>query len=126
MNRAVGCASAFLFGTFTVACERGDPSPRDSFVSDSAGIEIVFNHSGEWAHDSPWQVASSPVVKIGVDGGPSEYELYRVQGALRLSDGRLVIANAGTFELRFYDATGTYEGSAGRRGGGPGLGGQGE
>lgn len=40
--------------------------------------------------------------------------------ALRLEDGRIVISNAGTGELRFYDHEGTHLWNAGRHGQGPG------
>ncbi|HEX9094463.1 MAG TPA: hypothetical protein VF902_10845, partial [Coriobacteriia bacterium] len=37
-----------------------------------------------------------------------------------LSDGRIVVANGGSQELRYFDSTGTYLMTAGRKGGGPG------
>ncbi|MGD8239592.1 MAG: 6-bladed beta-propeller [Armatimonadota bacterium] len=57
---------------------------------------------------------------IGVSEGGLPYELFRVVGAARLSDGRVVVANAGTNELRFFDPAGRYLKSAGREGDGPG------
>jgi hypothetical protein len=43
-----------------------------------------------------------------------------VEGAFRLSDGRIVVANTGTRELRYYDAQGSHLASVGRDGEGPG------
>ena len=103
------------------ACSRnegvigGDPVSRDS-----AGIEIVENLAPQWVPGREWRLSDAPVVRIGgLDGEPS-YELFRVAGALRLSDGRLVIANAGTHELRFYDGNGAFLHTVGRQGDGPG------
>lgn len=52
--------------------------------------------------------------------GAAEYQLFEVQGAARLSDGRIVVANAGTHELRFYSGTGEHLRTVGGEGGGPG------
>ena len=41
-------------------------------------------------------------------------------GAIRLSDGRIVIANRMTHEIRYFDSTGTWIRSSGRKGQGPG------
>ena len=39
---------------------------------------------------------------------------------MRTGDGRIVLANRGTYELRWYDVEGRFLWSAGRRGEGPG------
>ena len=49
-----------------------------------------------------------------------EYLFYQAYGGVVLSDGRIVVANSGTFELRFYDATGKHLLSTGREGDAPG------
>ena len=54
-----------------------------------------------------------------LDGAP-EYQLFQVRDALRLRDGRIVVPNAGTNEVRFYGDDGSYLMSVGRQGGGPG------
>ena len=51
--------------------------------------------------------------------GPDS-ELYRVLDAQLLADGRLVLLNAGTQEIRIYDPSGALVARAGRRGQGPG------
>ncbi|HEV8613608.1 MAG TPA: 6-bladed beta-propeller [Gemmatimonadales bacterium] len=47
------------------------------------------------------------------------HELAGVSGA-RILDGRLIIANSGSSELRAFDTTGAYLGALGRKGQGPG------
>jgi hypothetical protein len=67
-----------------------------------------------------WTLGASPSVRIGVaDGGPA-YTLDRVVGALRLPDGRIVVADAGSRELRVFSAEGQHLISLGGRGKGPG------
>ncbi|HEX9729111.1 MAG TPA: 6-bladed beta-propeller [Gemmatimonadales bacterium] len=65
-------------------------------------------------------VASEPIVEIGVIEGNPDLELFEATSSIRLSDGRIVVANTGTSELRFFDRSGRFERAAGGRGGGPG------
>jgi hypothetical protein len=65
-----------------------------------------------------WSVSTEPVVVIGIDGRTG-HELYRVLGAIRLTNGRIAITNSGSSQIRFYSPDGTYLGSAGGEGGGP-------
>lgn len=89
-------------------------------VRDSAGVVIVENTVGAWSEGASWRLSDVPLVDIGVLEGDPSYQLFQVAGALRLTDGRIVVANRGTNELRFYDAVGVYLGASGRKGGGPG------
>ena len=88
-------------------------------VRDSAGIRIVEN---PFPHQEQhvWQFSESPEVDIGVFDGEEAYQLYRVCGAARLSDGAIIVGNSGTQELRWYDAERVYRKQAGGKGGGPG------
>lgn len=67
-----------------------------------------------------WSLASTPSVRIGEADGPPENELFGVSGAAVLADARIVVANAGTQELRFFDADGELVRAVGRSGEGPG------
>ncbi|MBA3557795.1 MAG: hypothetical protein H0W30_04260 [Gemmatimonadaceae bacterium] len=89
-------------------------------VRDSAGIQIVENVSAKWKENDAWKVGDTATVDIGEAEGDTNYQLFRAFGAVRLSDGRIVVANAGTHQLRFYDRDGGYLLSSGRKGGGPG------
>lgn len=66
---------------------------------------------------TPWTVGPEPDLVLGAVGG--DEALYNVAAALRLPDGRVVIANDGTRELRAYDPTGSLVWTAGREGQGP-------
>ena len=60
------------------------------------------------------------LIDIGTLEGDPVYEFFRVVGVSELGDGRIVVANAGTGELRFYDSDGKHLVSSGRLGQGPG------
>jgi hypothetical protein len=87
---------------------------------DSAGVTIVTSVSGPWTDETAWRVAAEPAVDIGVLEGPEAYQLFEVRDARRLDDGRVVVANAGTNEIRFFDAQGDHLRTIGRQGSGPG------
>jgi hypothetical protein len=88
---------------------------------DSAGITIVENSGPVWGARDGWTLADTPFVQIGSAGGSDPaYELDQVRGPVRLSDGRLVIANAGSNEIRFYGSDGVHLRTSGRAGSGPG------
>ncbi len=106
---------------FAVGCGGGDSEPAETWmVSDSAGVRVVENSRPAWGAGEAWQVAVEPVLEIGVEEGDEPYELYRVLDALRLEDGRIVVSNTGSGELRFFDHDGTHLWNAGRHGQGPG------
>ncbi|UCG87808.1 MAG: hypothetical protein JSW71_04480, partial [Gemmatimonadota bacterium] len=87
---------------------------------DSGGVTIVENVEPAWSEAERWRFGPEPVLDIGELEGDPEYELHRVVGAVRLPDGRIVIANSGTYQLRFFESDGAYIRNCGRRGGGPG------
>ncbi len=104
----------------TVGCAPVDMGTRAAAIADSAGITIVTNTAPASMAGSAWRVADRPTIDIGVVSGDAAYEFFRPLGAVRLSDGRIVVANRGTFELRYFDASGKHLVTAGGRGGGPG------
>jgi hypothetical protein len=89
-------------------------------VRDSAGIRIVENGTSVWGEGEGWTVAPEPSLVIGEVEGPDAYLLYGVRGARRLEDGRIVVANGGSSELRIFDASGQHEVTMGGEGEGPG------
>ncbi|MYE94691.1 MAG: hypothetical protein F4238_15175, partial [Gemmatimonadetes bacterium] len=91
-----------------------------SEVRDSAGIRIVEN--ARPADDSrlPWRIGPEPTVSIGEVTGEEAYLLHGADAAVMLPDGRIVVANTGTGEIRVFDAAGVHQATWGRAGGGPG------
>ncbi len=118
MNRLV---MSLLMGlsVATGSCGRDRTVENGVVVRDSAGVTIVENPAPSWSDHEGWRL-SQPVVDIGALEGAPEYQLYRAASGVLLDAGTIVIGNAGTHELRFYDREGGHTASTGRRGGGPG------
>ncbi len=106
----VGCASS----------ERSDPPQEAAQRWDSAGVTIIENHRPQWAPSAGWSISDSAVLEIADREPSADYSFFRVSTAIRLDDGRIVVANTGTNEIRFFDATGTYLHTVGGTGDGPG------
>lgn len=110
-----------LCGALSTACAGGgDGGGLRSTVRDSAGVTIVENERPPLDSRLGWRVGEAPAVTIGSPAGDPAYELFRVGGATRLSDGRIVVANAGSGELRVFDPDGIHLESWGGQGDGPG------
>jgi len=69
-----------------------------------------------WTAGDAWTVGE-PTVTSAQGAGT---DFFRVAGAARLSDGRLVVADEGSSEVRFFAPDGTHLLSVGGRGEGPG------
>lgn len=108
----IGLALLVLSG-----CEPAEPSPTTVTVRDSAGIRIGLNPDTELPE---WTVDPSPRVTIGSQAGDEGQDLLTAWASLRMPDGRIVVSNAGSNELRFYGPRGRHIRSAGGRGEGPG------
>jgi hypothetical protein len=87
---------------------------------DSAGVHIVENYAGTWKPDEAWRLSERPLLSLGMLDGPEPYIFSNIAGVRRLQDGRLVVANGGSAEIRFFTAGGAFLHSVGRQGGGPG------
>lgn len=103
------------------SCTRPDGDGASAvIVTDSAGVEIVFSATPGWGPEDRWRTSEVPALEIGAASGDEAYTLYGVRAAVRLDDGRIVIANQGTAQVRVYDAEGRHLADWGRRGEGPG------
>jgi hypothetical protein len=88
-------------------------------VRDSAGIEIVETDAEAWTTGGAWTLAEQPRLVIGQVEGEVPYLLSDVTGALRMDDGRIVIADGQSREVRFFDANGEFLKTVGGPGEGP-------
>ncbi len=109
-----------VVGVATSAACNADGVAPASAVRDSAGVRIVESVAPQWTPETAWRLSQEPVTHIGGMEGDPNQELFRVRGAIRLTNGNIVVANAGTSELRFFRADGSYLRSAGGDGDGPG------
>jgi hypothetical protein len=110
-----------MSGALTLAsCEAGGAGSADVVRRDSAGIEIIESRAPLWSIDNGWSVAATPSLEIGTPDGDENDQLFQVRDVARLSDGRFVVLNAGTSNVRIYSPSGEHLSTIGRAGAGPG------
>ena len=66
-----------------------------------------------------WRLGATPVLSIGGEGSPAT-EFLRIAGVHRTTTGLVAVVNAGSSEIRVFDASGRALGAFGREGAGPG------
>lgn len=102
-----------------VACGERDTDIKVP-VRDSAGVVVVESRRPAWAAGAGWTFEEQPLLEIGVADGAAEYQFVQIEGVLRLPDGRIVVADGGSREIRFFDSAGRFLAAVGRRGDAPG------
>ena len=111
MNRPIGLALRFAVIAPMVA---EGQQPRNATVRDSAGVQVV-----SYARNTvPRSLAiRSTRVEAGTEAGA---ELTRVVSALKMPNGKIIVADAGRRELLRFGPDGAFERVLGRQGAGPG------
>lgn len=96
----------------------GGPIPYHA--GDSAGVRITETSSGVLGVVLPWVIHDEPELELGSsEGGPSE-DFHQIRGLTIVGDDNLVVVDAGSHELRWFDRTGTHLLTVGGEGRGPG------
>lgn len=101
------------------ACE---PRPTVPVATqrDSAGIRIV-EHSAGVTGLPTWTVAEPPEAVIGETADVDvAHQFTQIRGAVRLSDGRIVVGDTESREARYFEPSGRYLLTVGGQGEGPG------
>jgi hypothetical protein len=62
----------------------------------------------------------TPIVNLGGSSVDPDNQFFNVLTAVRLSDGRLIVVDAGSHNVKWYSPDGSLIASTGGRGGGPG------
>ena len=101
------------------ACRERNAESSGYTERDSAGVRVVENVRPAWKPGAGWRVDSATVT-VGTTDGEVGQQLHLVNGAVRLSDGTLIIANGGSTQLLRYDRDGRFLGASGGEGEGPG------
>lgn len=107
-----------LLAVLPAGCGGGGPDVGT--VRDSAAVTIVEHAPGAVERVERWTVGPEPLLNIGVTDGDAAYRFFRLQDALRLGDGRIVVLDAGARQLRLFDPAGSFLTAHGREGEGPG------
>lgn len=103
---------------FAASCSRAVPG-ASVVRSDSAEVEIVESASPQWGSRSPWSVADNPSVSIGDTDDRTETNFSFIRDLAVLSDGRMLVLDGASQELRVFSAVGSVLAVRGGRGDGP-------
>ena len=117
-NRVLGVGGTLV--SLLVACDGGNALFDDVSVRDSSGIRVVEFGVGARAATGTWRLASQPDIALDNREDNALFQFFRVVDVLPLPDGGLAVANAGTSEIRIFNAEGQYVRTVGRSGEGPG------
>ena len=110
--------AAWILGMLALLAACGDNAeslPSQTQVTDSAGVAIVTNPSGDAVYAT---IALEPVLSIGAIDGPAEVLFGRIASVAVDRTGNLIVADGQMGEIRIFDASGTHL----RTIGGPGRG----
>lgn len=113
-TRGIAGASAIAALSSVVGCQAERPSEAWS-VSDSAGVEVVTSR----LPGPSWTLSEEPTLSLGVVEGKGPTQFFGVTDLELLPDGRIVVANGGTEEVRIFSGRGRHLGGFGRGGNGP-------
>jgi hypothetical protein len=86
---------------------------------DSAGVLIVENSRPVWTDSERLWLASNPRLVIG-NNADSAYRFRQVRGVMVLTDGRIAVADGGSFQLRIFSSQGQLLSVSAGKGTGPG------
>lgn len=109
-------SAAFVIACHLLLAGCGETEPiiqERSVVQDSAGIRIVTHDA---AADLTLEPSAEPLVVFGGESDP----LFRVTAGLLEGEQRILLVNAGSYQMRWYDLDGRLLGAHGGRGSGPG------
>jgi len=110
-----------VFGVVLILAGCGGDVGAPAFqVRDSAGIQIAESQRPAWEGDSGWLIGTEPALRLGVVDGDPALQFDRVTGVVRLGDGRVVVGDGGSQEIRIFDAAGDLITITGGSGEGPG------
>ena len=129
MTKPTVLSTVVAIAITAAACDRpAVPAANDTgyTVHDSAGVEIVVNHTPEHLAGHFWTVDPEPEIVLGGDENPggeandSAQLIWDVVGIARLTDGRVAVLSGEGQQLLLFEASGKLSGIIGRAGEGPG------
>ena len=106
-----------LAAPYLAGCDAGAGVPTLSSPPEPGSA--VVNRDPAWTRSTRWKMSRSPSVELGSRGERSR-DLLKVVGVMRLDDGTIVVANASSSELKYYDREGKFITSVGGSGWQPG------
>ena len=91
-----------------------------TLIRDSADVRIAENPRPPEGSRLGWEFGAEPTLTIGSADGSDPYLFNRIMGMATLSDGRIVVGDAGSDEVRTFDPQGVHLATWGGKGEGPG------
>lgn len=88
-------------------------------LRDSAGVLVVENTRPAWSDTERLSLAAKPRLMIG-NTADSGYRFRQVRGVMLLRDGRIVIADGASLELRLFSSQGQFLSKSAGKGNGSG------
>ena len=86
-------------------------------TQDSSGVAVVMTGPAPGA--PLWSIGDEPLVTIGKLDGEDPYLFTQIWDALRTPDGRIVVVEGSTYEIRVFGPQGQHQATFGGRGDGP-------
>lgn len=115
--RLVGAAPALLL----LAAAQQPMLAQDTTRTRPSRVEVRdVRYASSDSAVSRWRLSARPLVTVGGATGSGPTEFSGVAGLVRLDDGRIIIADGGSSELRAFDSAGRFLMRVARRGRGPG------
>lgn len=112
--------AALLAGALAASACAGDPADDLVVRRDSAGVAIVESSAPRLESAHAWRVDTTPLLDLTRAGDGDAHVFHGVADALRLADGSIVVADAGSHQVRGYAPDGAVRWTVGRDGAGPG------
>jgi len=120
IRRLVHVHFALMWAATSAGCSSEGADAGEAYtVRDSAGIEIVENHTPQWSVGDEWVLSDSATLQLGEVDGPAELT-FSVPVATELSDGRILVSDSGSEEIRYFSSRGHHLLTVGGEGPGPG------
>lgn len=118
--KITSCSLCLVLTQLNLGCSP-DPDDTPAFTArDSLGVRIVENIRPLWEEGMGWRLSEKPALSISSTADDSSFQLYRIHGAFRLPDGRIVVGNSSSQQILFFHSSGRFERAVGGPGGGPG------
>ena len=115
----MGRTTISVVSILLLGCSNQGNAPQVS-TRDSAGVRIVESRAPSWQDGEAWTLDDTEAMDLTTTGSGPAHEFYRVVGGTVLADGRIIVVNGGSSEIRAFSRTGTFQTSVGREGEGPG------
>lgn len=113
--------AALVAACDTKPADETQPSADPEFAElDSAGVIIAQNQEVVTNDSNEWHIDPVPDLELGGITGTDPYLFADITGISSLSDGRIVVVNGGSRQIRYFDRSGTFLHQVGRQGEGPG------